>query len=215
MTTAGSTKRPYAERLPMEERREQLLDAALAITNSRGVDAVSIDAVAKRCGVTRPVVYRHFTDAEHLLRVLLDREAGRAFAQLGALVPTPVSGSDPIVWFTGATQRFLEAVLERPETWRAILLPVGGVPGPVRDHILQAEVAMRARVAAVTRIFLADRVGGEDVDVELLALVLVRFVQDAGRLVLERPDEYPPERISRFAASTMDVLLAAYPPKGA
>ena len=54
MSTAP--RRPYAPRLPPEERRTQLLDAALAIVAEQGVSAVSIEAIARRADVTRPVV---------------------------------------------------------------------------------------------------------------------------------------------------------------
>ncbi len=39
------------------ERREQLLDVALEILTEEGAQALSIDAIAKRAGITRPVVY--------------------------------------------------------------------------------------------------------------------------------------------------------------
>ncbi len=55
MSSASPAKRPYAPRLPAAQRREQLLAAAQDIALSRGFHAVSIDGVAKACGVTRPV----------------------------------------------------------------------------------------------------------------------------------------------------------------
>jgi len=49
--------RPYAPRLLPEQRREQLLDVVLDVIDTDGVASVSMDAVARRAGVTRPVVY--------------------------------------------------------------------------------------------------------------------------------------------------------------
>src|SRR6516165_2141773 len=72
--TAARRNRPYAPRLVPEQRREQLLDLVLEIVDSDGVAGVSMDAVARRAGVTRPVVYSHFTDTNHMLRSSLDRE---------------------------------------------------------------------------------------------------------------------------------------------
>ncbi len=57
-------RRPYAPRLPPEQRREQLLDAALCLIVERGYAGVSIEAVARIAGITRPVVYDHFPNLD-------------------------------------------------------------------------------------------------------------------------------------------------------
>ena len=49
-------RRPYAPRLPPEERREQLIDAALEVILERGYARISIEAIARTAGITRPVV---------------------------------------------------------------------------------------------------------------------------------------------------------------
>src|SRR5690242_15851159 len=90
--TAARRNRPYAPRLLPEQRREQLLDIVLDLIDTEGVGAVSMDAVARRAGVTRPVVYNHFTDANALLRACLDREEQRALAQI--LEAMPGAGDD-------------------------------------------------------------------------------------------------------------------------
>src|ERR1700756_4068629 len=90
MTEAAARRnRPYAPRLLPEQRREQLLDIVLDIIDTDGVGAVSMDAVARRAGVTRPVVYGQYTDSNHMLRALLDREEQRALAQILDAMPDP------------------------------------------------------------------------------------------------------------------------------
>ncbi|MEA2368222.1 MAG: hypothetical protein QOH38_940, partial [Thermoleophilaceae bacterium] len=46
-------------RMTAVERREQLLDATKAIVSRDGFHAVSIEAVAREGGVSRPIVYGH------------------------------------------------------------------------------------------------------------------------------------------------------------
>src|SRR3712207_7623278 len=77
-----------AVRLTADERREQLLDATKAIAAKRGFHAVSIEAVAREAGITRPIVYGHFRDLSKLLEALVEREGVRALGQL-AEVLTP------------------------------------------------------------------------------------------------------------------------------
>src|ERR1700761_3235285 len=86
-------KRPYAARMPAEERREQLLDAALRTAVDQGFAAVTMDRIARAAGVTRPVVYGLFPDRGALLAALLERETKRARAALApALPPVPAPG---------------------------------------------------------------------------------------------------------------------------
>ncbi|WP_066953839.1 TetR/AcrR family transcriptional regulator [Streptomyces lushanensis] len=56
--TAPAT--PAYRRLTVEERRTQLLDAALTLFAHRAPEDVSLDDVAAAAGVSRPLVYRYF-----------------------------------------------------------------------------------------------------------------------------------------------------------
>lgn len=60
--------------LRSEDRRRQLLDAATQIAGSEGVDRLTIVGLAKAAGVSRQLVYDHFSDLQGLLgAVLADR----------------------------------------------------------------------------------------------------------------------------------------------
>src|SRR4051794_7822017 len=67
------TSRAMATRMSAAERREQLLDATKAIVVADGFHAVSIEAVAREAGITRPIVYGHFDDLGGLLEALVQR----------------------------------------------------------------------------------------------------------------------------------------------
>lgn len=60
------------ERLTPEARRRQLLDVASTIVTELGVEHLEIRALAKRAGVTRPVVYRYFPTRHALVLALLE-----------------------------------------------------------------------------------------------------------------------------------------------
>ncbi|KJS58716.1 TetR/AcrR family transcriptional regulator [Streptomyces rubellomurinus] len=212
MARAQTTpKRPYAPRLPPVERREQLLDTALEIINADGVAAVSVDAVARLAGVTRPVVYGQFTDANHILRDLLEREGQRALAQLADVVPADPADADPVEVFTAVARGFFDAVLAHPARWRAILLPVDTSPAPVRKYKEATEADLRTRLADTTRRFLRGRPGTDTVDVDLLAHVLLTTLEDGGRLLLRDPATYPPQRLTDLARFLVETFLHRYP----
>ena len=73
--------------MPPRKRREHVVDAALRVIVEQGYDGVSIEAVARAAGVTRPVIYDHFQNLGQLLQALIKREENYALAQLAEVVP--------------------------------------------------------------------------------------------------------------------------------
>lgn len=61
-------------RMTGRERREQLLDVGRALFAEKGFEAASIEEIAARAGVSKPVVYEHFGGKEGLYAVVVDRE---------------------------------------------------------------------------------------------------------------------------------------------
>jgi AcrR family transcriptional regulator len=70
--TAGNA-RPRV-RMTGKERRQQLLDVGRSLFAERGFEATSIEEVASRAGVSKPIVYEHFGGKEGLYAVVVDRE---------------------------------------------------------------------------------------------------------------------------------------------
>jgi AcrR family transcriptional regulator len=59
-------------RMPREQRREQVLDAARATFVAHGYHATGMDDIAERAGVSKPVLYQHFPGKLDLYLALLD-----------------------------------------------------------------------------------------------------------------------------------------------
>ena len=71
-----------AARLTRGERRDALLDAAVELVTSGDIASVSMEAVAERAGVSRPLVYKHFANRSELLAAVYRREAKGLHRQL-------------------------------------------------------------------------------------------------------------------------------------
>jgi AcrR family transcriptional regulator len=56
------------------QRRQQLLDVGRELFGERGYEATSIEEIAARADVSKPVVYEHFGGKEGLYAVVVDRE---------------------------------------------------------------------------------------------------------------------------------------------
>ncbi|MFN8229082.1 MAG: TetR/AcrR family transcriptional regulator [Mycobacterium sp.] len=67
--TSGPSKR--GNRLPRDERRGQLLGSASQVFVDRGYHAASMDEIADRAGVSKPVLYQHFSSKLELYLAVL------------------------------------------------------------------------------------------------------------------------------------------------
>ncbi|KOV63285.1 TetR/AcrR family transcriptional regulator [Streptomyces sp. MMG1121] len=72
---------PAYRRLSVEERRSQLLDAALTLFAHRAPEDVSLDDVAEAAGVSRPLVYRYFPGGKQQLYEAALRSAAEELRQ--------------------------------------------------------------------------------------------------------------------------------------
>jgi AcrR family transcriptional regulator len=204
--TAARPRRQYAPRMPPAERREQLIDAALSVILEQGYSGVSIEAIARTAGVTRPVVYDHFPNLGRLLQALVEREERYALEQLQRVVPDEPGDLEPGELLIGGVRRFLEAVEDRPATWRIILLPLEGTPAIVRDHVETNRARTQERIEHLVR-WATERPGlPADLDVELTARAIRALGEEAGRTLLTDPDRYSPERYAEFVTAVMRLV---------
>jgi AcrR family transcriptional regulator len=74
-----------------EERLRQLLDVAWQLVREEGTDALTLGRLAEQAGVTKPVVYDHFTTRPGLLAVLYQEFDARQTA----LMDTALEASEP------------------------------------------------------------------------------------------------------------------------
>lgn len=201
-------RRRYAPRLPPEQRREQLIDSALSVILAQGYEGVSVEAVARAAGVTRPVVYDHFANLADLLQTLIEREEQCSLEQLSHVVPADATNQDPVEVLAGGVRRFLEAVSERPKTWRLILFPPAGTPAIVRAHVEQNRSRILERIERLVQHSIDRGQLPPNLDAELTARALRDLGEEAGRMVLTDPERYTPARYASFVASMMKLLSA-------
>jgi AcrR family transcriptional regulator len=206
---AARVRRPYAPRLPPEQRREQLIDAALGLIVEQGYAGVSIEAVARVAGVTRPVVYDHFPNLGRLLHALVEREEHAALGQLEQVVPLDPGDATPPELLLRGLELFLRAVQERPNTWRIILLPIEGTPAIIRDQVETNRARMQERIEHLVRWAFARPELPSDLDVELTAHAIRHLAEEAGRMVLTAPEQFTPARYLVFVEGVLRLIWPA------
>jgi AcrR family transcriptional regulator len=139
-------------RLSAVERREVIEAAATEVFAARGYVGASIDEIARRSGVSAPVVYDHFASKLELHRRLLERHRDELLALWREhLVP----GAPP----HGALDAWARYVEAHPFAWKLLFRETTGDP--------QAEAAYR-EVQAQGRAALAVVLGADEATVELV-----------------------------------------------
>jgi len=99
------------------QRRAQLLDVGRQLFAERGYDGTSVEEIAARAGVSKPVVYEHFGGKEGLYAVVVDREvASLLTAFTGAL-----TGDSPRELLEQATLALLTYVEDCSDGFRILV----------------------------------------------------------------------------------------------
>ena len=202
MATAA---RRTTARMTAPERREQLLDVAGEIVAAEGFPAVSIQSVARRAGISRPIVYEHFGDFPGLLEALVERETARALAQVSDTEVGDLSAGDPAELLLESLRAYLGAVARSPMTWRLVLMPSEGAPEVLRKSIEQGRAAVLDRLTQAVRP-ISSPAGGTP-DPELTARIFSAIADEYARLLLSAPERYPAERLLAHARWSLEHLV--------
>lgn len=131
---------PSRSRLPRAERERQILDAAHALFAERGFGAVTMDDVAARVGVTKPLLYTYFGNKDRLYLACMER-AGEAM--IGAIAQAVGAAADHADALRDGLRAFFAFVDDDRDAWRVLFdetLPAGGEiarrVGEHRDRLL-------------------------------------------------------------------------------
>ncbi len=168
----GTDSRP--SRLTSSARRAQLIEVGRRVFAERGYEATSVEEIAERAKVSKPIVYEHFGGKEGLYAVIIDREMGHIVARITEAI---ASGS-PRERLEGAALAFLTYVKEQPDGFAVLTrdAPVTTATGGM-SGILN-EVAER-----VSNVFAAEfkRAGYDARTAPIYAHALVGMVTFVGQ----------------------------------
>jgi AcrR family transcriptional regulator len=138
-------------RMSAAERREQLISIARRLFAERGFDGTSIEEVAARAEVSKPVVYEHFGGKEGLYAVVVDREV----RSLLDMMTAALTAAHPRVLLEQAAFALLDYIEQNPDGFRILVRdsPIGSASGSFVsiigdiasrvEHILAAEFKAR------------------------------------------------------------------------
>src|SRR5215216_4649370 len=96
-------------RLPRDQRRIQLLDAASEVFASKGYHAAAMDEIAEAAGVSKPVLYQHFPSKLDLYLALLDQSCDRLVEVVADALASTEDNADRVVATVAAFYEFVSS----------------------------------------------------------------------------------------------------------
>jgi AcrR family transcriptional regulator len=137
-----------AGRLASSARRDALLDAAVALVKAKGAHVVSMEAVAERARVSRPLVYKHFANRGELLAAAYRREASKLHLDLAAEVASAGSVEE---MYQSLLRGSMRATLERGQIFAALRAAGGWNRDIRREQRSRDRKTVRAFAAVAAR----------------------------------------------------------------
>ena len=171
-------------RIPRQERRAQVLEAARSAFVELGYYATAMDDIAERAGVSKPILYQHFSSKLELYLDLLSSAIGRLQAAVdGAAVHT----RDNKVRVRDTVAAYF-AFVDDPDGCARLVFQSDMLNEPeVRSRVEVANAAIARRIAQV----IAEDTGLGPDQALLLASGMAGMAEVAARTWLADPDRIP------------------------
>ena len=179
---------PAKRRLTAEERRTEILDAALAVFSERGYHDASIDEIAGEAGVSKALIYEHFSSKQELYGELIARNA-RDLTQRVAGALSGVEVESTAERLATGLEAFFAFVEERRAAWRILFRdPSDPESAAVLDRMV-------GQVTAEVTVLISQDPGARDLtrgqadqSLRLLAEMLVGGAQSMANWWTDHPD---------------------------
>jgi AcrR family transcriptional regulator len=192
-----ATEGVRAARLPREQRRQQVLAAALEVFSSSGYHAASMDEIAEHAGVSKPVLYQHFPGKLDLYLALLDAGIEELEAAANAALTTTTDNRERV---SGMVTAYFAFVEDPAGAFRLVFESDLANEPQVRHRVDTANLVLAQQTAAV----IAEDTGLSDEQALLLASGLQGMVQVAARRWLAGVSR----SVSREEAAELTTALA-------
>ena len=135
LTGAAPRKRAGGGRLPRGERRDQLLAAASEVFVDRGYHSAGMDEIADRAGVSKPVLYQHFSSKLDLYLAVLQQHGDILVAGVQEALSTTTDNRRRL---RAAVQAFFDFIEDDSQGYRLIF---------ENDHASEPQVANQVKAA--------------------------------------------------------------------
>jgi AcrR family transcriptional regulator len=151
-------------RLPKDERRARILDAAARVFADRGYEAASLDEIAEAAEISKPVIYDHFESKKALHIELLELHAGEMleFMTRRAIGEATTEGQ-----LAAGLEAFLEFVETHPYAWRMIFRDPTAADAEIEQAQRRVQLRATSAIAGLAGQDPAENLSDDALDHEL------------------------------------------------
>jgi AcrR family transcriptional regulator len=190
--------------LPRDERRAQLLSAALEVFTAAGYHSAAMDEIADRANVSKPVLYQHFPSKLELYLAVLDLHIDSLVFALQKAIAEHRGNSDRVKATVEAYFGFIDA---EGEAFRLLFESDMNLEPQVRERLNRMTYDCAAAVSAVISI----ETGLAKEESMMLAVGLIGTVQTAARHWLDRDGKVDRTRATELVMNLIWRGISGFP----
>ena len=192
------------QRLPRDERRAQLLTAALEVFTAAGYHAAAMDEIADRAGVSKPVLYQHFPSKLDLYLAVLDMHIDSLVFAIQKAIASNRENSSRVAATVEAYFGFIDS---EGEAFRLLFESDMSLEPQVRERLNRMTYDCAAAVSAVISI---DTGLGKEESM-MLAVGIIGTVQTAARHWLDRDGKIDRKRATELVMNLIWRGISGFP----
>ena len=195
----ATVQTPVKRRMRRDDRARQLLAVAEEVISERGFQSASMDEIAVRAGVTKPVLYHHFGSKDGLLAAVIER----AGAELRTAVTESVRGAPgPEQALARGLRSYFDFVAGHAPAWH-VLLSETAAAGSAAGAL---EEVRREMAGFVTAVIASELPNHDEAVAEVYAQALIGAAE---RLAVDRSMREPRDSAD-LVAGLMDVVWIGF-----
>ena len=191
-------------RLPRDERRAQLLIAALEVFTVAGYHSAAMDEIADRANVSKPVLYQHFPSKLDLYLAVLDMHIDSLVFAIQKAIASNRENSSRVAATVEAYFGFIDS---EGEAFRLLFESDMSLEPQVRERLNRMTYDCAAAVSAVISI---DTGLGKEESM-MLAVGIIGTVQTAARHWLDRDGKIDRKRATELVMTLIWRGISGFP----
>ena len=191
-------------RLPRDERRAQLLVAALEVFTVAGYHSAAMDEIADRANVSKPVLYQHFPSKLDLYLAVLDMHIDSLVFAIQKAIASNRENSSRVAATVEAYFGFIDS---EGEAFRLLFESDMSLEPQVRERLNRMTYDCAAAVSAVISI---DTGLGKEESM-MLAVGIIGTVQTSARHWLDRDVKIDRKRATELVMNLIWRGISGFP----
>lgn len=191
-------------RLPRDERRAQLLVAALEVFTAAGYHSAAMDEIADRANVSKPVLYQHFPSKLELYLAVLDLHIDSLVFAIQKAIASNRENSSRVA---ATVETYFGFIDSEGEAFRLLFESDMNLEPQVRERLNRMTYDCAAAVSAVISI---DTGLGKEESM-MLAVGIIGTVQTTARHWLDRDGKIDRRRATELVMNLIWRGISGFP----